>query len=123
MIRGDGTKAFEVDGTLVLEGAGFACSADKVKVLLNETGIPYIGQEISAGGTSFGFEELPGSTTIRGVYVTGLDCELGGIFSLSGNYGFLKEGSVVKAVATDAAASVNAGSFSVGVSSGKPGVL
>ncbi|MBW6487089.1 MAG: LEPR-XLL domain-containing protein, partial [Syntrophobacterales bacterium] len=123
VIKGNGEKAFEVDGDLVLEGAGFACTADKVKVLLNETGIPYIGQAISAGGMDFGFEELPGSTTIRGVYITGLDADFDSIFSISGNYGFVKEGTVVKAVATDASAILAAGSFSVGVNSADLGLI
>ncbi|MEW6157129.1 MAG: calcium-binding protein, partial [Verrucomicrobiota bacterium] len=130
-------KVLEVRGGLFLEAGDFAsASATEAVLQLNETGQSFTGQTIRVAALSHTFNNMPASTTLKRVSITGLDVEVGGVFKVGGNFGFETEAvdhdnnsstapvNIIKAVASGVYARVEAGdSVKVGLSNGSLALL
>ncbi|MCG8701351.1 MAG: hypothetical protein MI922_25075, partial [Bacteroidales bacterium] len=91
----DGSKALEASGSLNLQGAGFAnASADDVRVIFNNTGRDFSTNNRTVTVSDVSASLAMGSGTLEdplmGLGVLGLEAELIGLTSFSGDFNFLK---------------------------------
>jgi hypothetical protein len=99
----DGTKAFEVSGSPILElGLNIEVfSFESITVRMNDTGIGYTGETLQIAEVSYTFDYLPASYDLIEIEVKGIELNLFDAFYVKGNIGFQQSSqSVVLADAT-----------------------
>ena len=110
---------FEASGSLALSGGGFgSVNADLARVVVNRTGALQTGRVLQfAGDFSYAFGDVPASSNLQAVGVTGLTASLGEVLSVSGNFYFERDAvaDAMRIVAESAGAQVESGTFVVGV--------
>ncbi|PIY56564.1 MAG: hypothetical protein COZ00_03575, partial [Zetaproteobacteria bacterium CG_4_10_14_0_8_um_filter_49_80] len=116
----------EASGNLVLIGGGFELpSATSVAVRINQTGIDYTGQQLVIANQTYTFGSVTASTSLEEVSITGLQAGISGLFSVSGDFGFRKNGLIDETliVANNATVMLGSGSFQAGVTSASLGMV
>ncbi|MFT6434600.1 MAG: hypothetical protein ACJAVI_002649, partial [Candidatus Azotimanducaceae bacterium] len=120
----DNTMVVEANGTLFITGGNFAsASASKVLLQYNDTGLDYTGIALAVDSLDYLFEDMPASSDLTAVSVTGFEAEFADFISLSGNFSFSLTAGEIFVVANDVSALVVAGSFSAGVNNGELGLI
>ncbi|MCI0497883.1 MAG: hypothetical protein L0Z54_06305, partial [Thermoplasmata archaeon] len=124
VLEDGGAMALEASGTFSMSGGGFASvTTESVLVRFNDTGASFTGTNLDIDGVSYTFADMPASTDLMAVSVTGLEAGFAGFLSIGGDFGFKMNGGRVEATADSAYARVETGTFSVGVSGGTIGFV
>ncbi|NIB45224.1 hypothetical protein HBA55_36965, partial [Pseudomaricurvus alkylphenolicus] len=125
LLLSDSGTAMEASGNLQLSGADFAsATADSVFIQYNDSGVDYTNYELTIADQTYTFGDLA-AIALQEVSVSGLQANLAGVFSISGDFGFRQDGSVneLQVVANDATILLGAGEHQIGVSDASLGLL
>ncbi|MEY4177835.1 MAG: hypothetical protein RLY70_1409, partial [Planctomycetota bacterium] len=111
--------AFEAAGTPVFTNTGFdSVTASAARFRYNNTSTAYTGQSVSAAGNGYTFASLPAASDLRVFSIDSLDATIGDSLRVSGDFNFQSQNGDIRAIASNAAARLQAGaSLSAGVSS------
>ncbi|WP_423274862.1 beta strand repeat-containing protein, partial [Arcobacter sp. YIC-464] len=118
--------ALEASGDIVLDGFDFDLpTAQSVSVKLNQTGTEYTAQTLTIGTSSYTFDNIASSTTLKEIGITGLDVTFSDNIVLKGDFAFVSDttNNVFNAISSNATAYMSAGDFYVGVSSANLGLM
>ncbi|MFA7059770.1 MAG: LEPR-XLL domain-containing protein, partial [Pedobacter sp.] len=120
-----GGAVMEASGGFALSGGDFASiSADLATVKYNSTGVAYIdGFTVGSGAHTYTSGVFATSANISEVSVVNLNATVGGIFTISGDYGFKKSATELDVISANATVAITAGTYSVGVTNASFGLV
>ncbi|MDZ7587486.1 MAG: hypothetical protein U0946_07060, partial [Patescibacteria group bacterium] len=119
-----GGAAMEASGGFVLTGSDFAAvSADYAAVKYNTTNNEFTGYKIGKGEHTYTFGTLGASANLLELSTSILNLTVADFFTLSGDFGFKKNGSELNVISANANVAMGAGEFKIGVSNAQLGLI
>ncbi|MBI3450386.1 MAG: LEPR-XLL domain-containing protein, partial [Acidobacteria bacterium] len=124
ILNDNGSRVVFASGAFQLSGGGLLnASGAQAQVLQNTTSTSLVGQIVSVGSVSVTIPNAPANTTAR-ISGTSLSFDISGFVTLTGDFGFQKVGTEIRATAGNASATLSAGTaFEAGVSGGSLALL
>jgi hypothetical protein len=118
-----GGTVMEASGAFSLVGGDFASvSADLALFRYNTTTTAYPdGFQVGSGAHTFTSGKFTDSANLSELSVTNLNAKVAGYFSLSGDFGFRKNGGEMQVGSSGAQVAMTAGEYQVGVSNASLG--
>ena len=120
-----GGTVMEASGGFALSGSDLASiSADLATVKYNSTGAAYTdGFSVGSGAHTFTSGAFATNANLSEVSVVNLNATVGGIFTISGDYGFKKNAAELDVISANATVALSAGTYNIGVTNAAFGLV
>ncbi|MBV5341721.1 MAG: LEPR-XLL domain-containing protein, partial [Deltaproteobacteria bacterium] len=120
-----GGTIMEASGGFALTGGAFASiSADLATVKYNSTGVAYTdGFTVGSGAHTYTSGAFATAVNLSEVSVSNLNATVGGVFTISGDYGFKKNSVELDVISANATVAMTAGTYNIGVTNASFGLV